>query len=41
MTKVIAKHFIQLSPWAKEAQTLDPLLEPLVPSTELMERVSK
>jgi hypothetical protein len=31
MKKAIPKNFMQFSPWTKEAQTLDPLLEPLAP----------
>jgi hypothetical protein len=31
MTKSIPKNFMQFPPWTKEAQTLDPLLEPLAP----------
>jgi hypothetical protein len=31
MTKAIPKNFMQFSPWAKDAQTLDPPLEPLAP----------
>lgn len=41
MTKAIPKNFMHFSPWAKEAQTLDPPLEPLAPNTGLMERISK
>jgi hypothetical protein len=33
MTKAIPKNFMQFSPWTKEAQTLDPPLEPLDPQT--------
>jgi hypothetical protein len=31
MTKAIPKNYMQFSHWAKEAQTLDPPLEPLAP----------
>jgi hypothetical protein len=41
MTKTIPKNFMQLSPWTKEAKTLDPLLEPLPPNTGLIERIRK
>jgi hypothetical protein len=33
MTKVIPKNFMLFSPSTKEAQTLDPPLEPLDPQT--------
>jgi hypothetical protein len=29
MTKAIPKNFMKFSPWTKEAQNLDPPLEPL------------
>jgi hypothetical protein len=29
MTKALPKHFMQLSPWTKEVQTLAPPLKPL------------
>jgi hypothetical protein len=42
MTKAIPKNFMQFSPWTKEAQTLDFLLEPLVHKYWINEkRISK